>query len=114
VNLAARLEGLTRYYPVEVIVSESCVRMLPRDMLPDVIRIDKVQVKGRKNPENIYAIGDIPDSDKEFYETALDLYLRGRFAEATLHFAKVAHPIGQYMRNRCAELQAGYYSWLVK
>jgi hypothetical protein len=37
-----------------------------------------------------------------------------------LQFASVGHPVGQYMRNRCSELQAagepwpGHYSWLVK
>ena len=120
VNLAARLEGLTRYYPVEVIVSESCVRMLPRDMQAGVLRLDRVQVKGRKNPENIYAIGDVSDADRETYDAALELYLKGRFAEAAMRFAKVGHSVGQYMRNRCSELTAageewpGHYSWLVK
>lgn len=120
VNLAARLEGLTRYYPVEVIISESCVRMLPREMQAGVLRIDRVQVKGRKNPENIYAIDKISEADRDAYEFGLDLYLRGRFAEAGMKFARVGHAVGQYMRNRCSELVAeaaewpGHYSWLVK
>jgi hypothetical protein len=100
------LEGLTRHYPVEVIVSESCVRMLSPDMRAAVLRLDRVQVKGRKNPENIYAIGGIDETDRAAYEAALDLYLGGRFAEAGLQFASVGHPVGQYMRNRCSELQA--------
>lgn len=120
VNLAARLEGLTRYYPVEVILSESCVRMMPRDMQLTVTRIDRVQVKGRKNPENIYAIIGMNDDARAAYDEALDRYLQGRFAEASLEFAKVDHAVGQYMRNRCSELEAeggewhGHYSWLVK
>ena len=120
VNLAARLEGLTRYYPVDIIVSESFVRMLPSDLRREVFRIDRVQVKGRKNPENIYAVADLSDPDRGAYEEALDRYLQGRFAEAGLIFAKVDHAAGQYMRNRCSELEAeggdwhGHYSWLVK
>ena len=120
VNLAARLEGLTRYYPVEVIMSESCARMLPQDIFATVMRIDRVQVKGRKNPENIYAIGDFSPEDRQNYEHALETYLQGRFAEASLQFSRVAHDIGSYMRNRCSELEAeadkwpGHYSWLVK
>jgi class 3 adenylate cyclase len=120
VNLAARLEGLTRYYPVEVILSESCVRMLPRDLQQTVMRIDRVQVKGRKNPENIYAICEVSDAERATFDEALDKYLLGRFAEAGLAFAKVGNSIARYMRNRCAELEGeeadwkGHYSWLVK
>jgi hypothetical protein len=80
-----------------------------------------VQVKGRKNPENIYAMATLDKDDAENYEKGMETYLLGRFAESNLEFAKVGHPLGQYMRSRCARLQAeqlddwpGHYSWLVK
>lgn len=121
VNLAARLEGLTRQYPVEVILAESCVRRLPRDLQQQVVRMDRVQVKGRKNPENIYAMTRIDAEQREAYERALDTYLKGRFAEAALGFSRVNHPLAAYLRNRCSRLQTeetgawpGHYSWLVK
>jgi class 3 adenylate cyclase len=121
VNLAARLEGLTRQYPVDMILSESCVRMLPASHKGMVMRMDRVQVKGRKNPENIYAMATLDKDDAENYEKGMETYLLGRFAESSLEFAKVGHPLGQYMRSRCARLQAeqlddwpGHYSWLVK
>jgi len=51
VNLASRLEGLTRHYPVGAIVSEAT-----RDAVPSIAfrELDRVRVKGRDAPLRIY------------------------------------------------------------
>ena len=51
VNLASRLEGLTRHYGVPMIVGEKT-----RSMVSDVVfrELDKVQVRGRQEPVSIY------------------------------------------------------------
>ncbi len=53
VNLAARLESLTRYYGVTCIVSEDTVR-LAKDFL--YRELDLVQVYGRRDPVRIYEL----------------------------------------------------------
>lgn len=51
VNLASRIEGLTRHYGVDVLVGEQS-----RDETPEwsFRMVDRVQVKGRKEPVRIY------------------------------------------------------------
>ncbi len=51
VNLGSRLEGLTKVYGVEIIVSEST-----RAAVPDYVyrELDKVRVKGKDEPVTIY------------------------------------------------------------
>jgi adenylate cyclase len=51
VNLASRLEGITKYYGVPMIVGEQT-----RALVPDVVfrELDKVGVKGRDEPVSIY------------------------------------------------------------
>lgn len=51
VNLGSRLEGLTRVYEVDIIVSETV-----KDAVPEYIyrELDKVKVKGKNEPVSIY------------------------------------------------------------
>ena len=51
VNLGSRLEGLTKYYGVRLIVSETTAEALDRIVLR---RLDKVKVKGKNEPVTIY------------------------------------------------------------
>ncbi len=51
VNLGARLEGLTKYYGVKFIVSESTKKSAPDYIYRE---LDKVQVKGKTEPVTIY------------------------------------------------------------
>jgi adenylate cyclase len=56
VNLASRLEGLTKLYGVTAIASERTVESL-KDV--PVIELDVVRVKGRSKPTRIYAFLDL-------------------------------------------------------
>lgn len=51
VNLGSRLEGLTRYYGVDILVSESTQQQCP-DIL--FLPIDRIQVKGKKEPVDVF------------------------------------------------------------
>eukprot|EP00930_Biecheleria_cincta_P093452 TRINITY_DN8383_c0_g1_i2.p1 TRINITY_DN8383_c0_g1~~TRINITY_DN8383_c0_g1_i2.p1 ORF type:complete len:1013 (-),score=144.77 TRINITY_DN8383_c0_g1_i2:369-3347(-) len=99
VNLAARLEGLCKFYRVGVIISKNTKDQLPTDAGFVFRRLDLVQVKGRVEPTWIYElIGRVgkPESPMEpisaerleqarTYERALEAFHGTRFQQcATL------------------------------
>ena len=55
VNLGSRLEGLTKQYGVQLIVSEFTKEMVSNY---DFERLDHVKVKGKTEGVTIYAVGD--------------------------------------------------------
>ena len=121
VNLAARLEGLTRHYPTEVIFSESCYDQLPADLKAQSLLMDRCTVKGRKSPTGLYSLIDMADAEREAYDAALNKYLAGDFLAAECAFNTIPGPLAAYMRRRCGQLQVeqgkfwpGYYQWDVK
>jgi class 3 adenylate cyclase len=121
VNLAARLEGLTRHYPTEVIFSESCYDQLPADLKAQALLMDRCTVKGRKSPTGLYSLIDMPDAERDAYDAALNKYLAGDFLAAECAFNTIPGPLAAYMRRRCGQLQVeqgkfwpGYYQWDVK
>lgn len=121
VNLAARLEGLTRHYPTEIIFSESCYDQLPADLQQQSLLMDRCTVKGRKSPTGLYTLLPLADGEKAAYDTALNQYLAGHFLAAESAFNEIPGPLAAYMRRRCGQLQVeqgkfwpGYYEWEVK
>ncbi len=84
VNLASRLEGQTREYGVEIVVS-----MSTREMCGDEFRfrvLDLIRVKGKKEPVAIYELvagagEDIPQYLDQ-YAGAFDMYQQRQFQEA--------------------------------
>ena len=71
-NLGARLEGLTKYYGVPIILAETTVQELDDTFI--VRQLDLVKVKGKLEAVGIYQLID-PDDD--FPPEAIDLYLTG-------------------------------------
>lgn len=121
VNLAARLEGLTRHYPTEVIFSESCYDQLPEDLKKQALLMDRCTVKGRKSPTGLYSLLPMSNAEMVAYDAALNKYLAGDFLAAESAFNEIPGPLPAYMRRRCGQLQVeqgkfwpGYYSWEVK
>jgi len=56
VNLAARLEGITKYYGVSVVISSDTLKRL-KDQTPEFIRrLDVLRVVGRSGPVEIFEI----------------------------------------------------------
>ncbi len=95
-NLGARLEGLCKIYGAQIIISEYTQARIDENIFPGRI-LDKVQVKGKEKPVEIYEIFhhehyyfQHPDV-LETYHAAYDLYLNKNFIEAAELFQRILH-----------------------
>jgi adenylate cyclase len=86
VNLASRLESLTKEYGVGILVSESIVGAAEGFVYREV---DRVVVKGRTEGVGIYEplgrVGEVPEAtlqDIDRFHKALELYRKRRWVEA--------------------------------
>jgi two-component system sensor histidine kinase ChiS len=97
VNLAARLEGLTRIYGSSITLSETTFSHLED---PDKYKhrfVDKVQVKGKEETVSVHEVFDgdpqpvveLKEQTKESFEEGLRLYYDRRFSEASVQFNQV-------------------------
>ena len=98
VNLAARLEGLTKMYGASVIISNPSLHSLGDQAAKYNFRfLDRVQVKGKKDSVSIFEIFDgEPDKIIDLklktlpdFKKGLLCYHSKEFAEATTHFGRV-------------------------
>ena len=88
INLASRIEGLTKEYKVEILIGES-VAALVRDKFY-LRSIDLVRVKGKDLPVEVFTVlgektGALSPEDQTFlplYEEAIRLFRRREFARA--------------------------------
>jgi two-component system sensor histidine kinase ChiS len=62
VNLTARLEGLTKYYGSQIIISSVVLGKIKDISMYSIRYLDRVRVKGRKQPIEIYEVMDADDS----------------------------------------------------
>jgi adenylate cyclase len=114
VNLGSRLEGLTKEYGVQIIVSE-----FTRAAVPDFVfrELDCVRVKGKDKPVRIYQpLGETAQvsatdlAELALYQTALQHYRAQRWELAQAHFSALQM---QYLTRelyalygrRCAHFQ---------
>jgi class 3 adenylate cyclase/archaellum component FlaG (FlaF/FlaG flagellin family) len=65
VNLAARLEGLTKFYGVDVLISETVLAAMGTDHPYQIRFLDRVVVKGRNEAIAIYEILDATDEQSK-------------------------------------------------
>jgi len=87
VNIASRLEGLTKYYGVSIIISEPTYNLIKNHL--NCRKLDVVKVKGKKKPLTIYELCmEKEDRFTKQYEKALDLYFKREFREAHEEFKK--------------------------
>lgn len=130
VNLASRLEGVTKQFHTPMIISGDTHAKLV-DTLEDysVRHLGRLQVVGKSEGVEVYEIYDSDEPDlihhknvtKERFEAAIERYHDGAFAAAFEEFSAIAamHPgdgPAQYYYSRCeeklgAEFQAGGPSW---
>lgn len=98
VNLASRLEGLTKRYDVPIIVSETTKNAIPGFVFRE---LDRVMVKGKTRPVTIYEpLGESGALDPETlhelagYQAALGSYRAGDLARARGAFVELSarHP----------------------
>ncbi len=97
VNLTARLEGLTKYYGVSLLISEDMLKNLAEPDQFYIRFLDKVQVKGKEKAILVYEVFNAdPDNLVERklkttsdFETGQQYYFDGAFAEAIGCFQNV-------------------------
>lgn len=102
VNLASRLEGLTKFYGVSFIISEEVFRSLPDPEEFHIRFLDRVQVKGRENPVSVFEICDgepenliaLKMKTKPEFAEGQSYYFAGEFSNSADCFRKVLqiHP----------------------
>lgn len=83
VNLTSRLEGLTKYYGVEMIVSESMQKVALEGV--DFQELDTVRVKGKEKPVMLFTCRSsdaFSENEKQIWQEGLEGYKKGSFAEA--------------------------------
>jgi adenylate cyclase len=113
VNEAARVEALTKYYGVRMIVTRDAFAQFN----PQGARrlLDRVIVKGKSEPVELFECENpcTPPNYAalcECYKTAYDEYFFGRFAEAQKQFAALVQEFSdgpsRVLSARCAELLA--------
>jgi len=94
VNLASRLEALTRIYPVDILVGARAAQLI-RDSF-DLRSVALVQVKGKTQPVEVFTlIGAKNESgDREFlrrletYETGFRKFRERDFVQAKILFSQ--------------------------
>jgi class 3 adenylate cyclase len=82
VNLAARLEGLTKYYRSNILISQSTFEFIESDSSLEFRELDLVRVKGKEEPVTIY---EVCNSDPEPIREQ-KLGSREKFAEALKNY----------------------------
>ncbi len=111
VNLASRLEGLTKTYGSQILVSES-VRNDAGENSFCFRHLDDVRVKGKKNAVPIYAVDrsadEFPAEYKDAYIKGMELYKQGIWNLASDYFYEALKAVkgdkaAQLMLDRCNE-----------
>ena len=114
VNLASRLEGLTKTYGTQLLVSDSVVNEIPKGEF--VFRhLDDVKVKGKAIAVPIYAvdrsIDEFPPVYRDAYNKGIELYTQGVFRLAKDYFTQALAAVAddkasKLMISRCEEFIA--------
>ncbi|HIK10394.1 MAG TPA: GAF domain-containing protein [Oscillatoriaceae cyanobacterium M33_DOE_052] len=95
VNLASRVEGLTKNYGLALLITEQTYSRLQRPGDYAIRQIDRVKVKGKSQLVTVYEVfdGDVPDikagkwATLEMFAAALSLYHQGHRSDAASLFA---------------------------
>ena len=95
VNLGARIESLTKYYGVDILVSSHTYLAVVEQGIA-CRKIDRIKVKGKLTAVEIYQpigleceINDEIKADIIQHEKAFDYYLAGRWDEAKIIFIQL-------------------------
>ncbi len=108
VNLASRLEGLTKLYGAKILVSQAVKEEL--DDSVNLMLLDSVKVKGRKESVQVYRVDDkpLPEDFMQIYEKGFKTYNEGAFSLAVPYFEKALEMMpddkaAKLLLGRCAE-----------
>ncbi len=108
VNTAARMEGLTKYYGVAIVISETVLAGLHERERCHYRFLDTVQVKGKTQPLAIYDIFDADPEElferkmrtKSVFETGQQHYFAREFSEAAKCFIDVLTELPEDLTTR--------------
>ncbi|MGE4266262.1 MAG: CHASE2 domain-containing protein [Deferribacterales bacterium] len=107
VNLASRLEGLCKAYKTRIVVSEYTLAHCKQQYLSR--KLDKVRVKGKKEPVEIYEVMENTPENIELAEKfhqGLDMYFARNFEGALAVFTELetaGDPTSSVFTERCRE-----------
>ena len=112
VNLASRLEGLTKEYGVSIVVNETTWAAAKAEFVGR--ELDRVRIKGKERPAAVYQLMDTMENADRYreplalYEEALKLLREKRWLEAMEAFDKVTawwpgDPLSRYYQKRCTD-----------
>jgi two-component system sensor histidine kinase ChiS len=117
VNLASRIEGLTKFYGVQCLISETVYHSLSESDRQFIRFIDKVKVKGKTVPVNIYEVYSANPLEiqtrkrltQETFEEATRLFAVKEFARAKELFEKVLKELPEDSASKSYILRADRY-----
>jgi class 3 adenylate cyclase len=114
VNVASRIEGMTKMYGVSLLISDETYRSLEDPSKYYTRKIGRVKVKGKKEPVTLWEVFDCDPPDildyklniATIFDEALSLYLSNQFEEAQDLFQDclVKNPqdkTAQFYKDRC-------------
>jgi len=90
VNLASRVEGLTKNYGINILITEFTVARLSGEFI--YRKIEAVKVKGKEEAVLLYELMSFSETSREiqyFYNEALSFYIEGNLEKASELFAKI-------------------------
>jgi two-component system sensor histidine kinase ChiS len=118
VNLASRLEGLTKIYGVDILISEQTLKRLNNQLKQNCRFLGRVKVKGKSQSVDIFEVYEAnPQHLIELkrqtcaeFEQAVCLYIEEKFAQAEQVFQQVLQKndqdkVTQVYIERCKEAQ---------
>ena len=84
VNLSSRLEGQTKAYGVTTIISSNTYSETKNDK-GDIIELDKIQVKGKTEPETIFGLFNdkLSSDERKLQENFLEVYKKGDYQKSS-------------------------------
>ena len=110
VNGAARIESLTKYYGVRMIITREVIEKAAKK--PPARFLDRIRVKGKTKPLEMFEVLIEPTQKKlelvKVYESAWRKYEGGEFAEAASMFdeLKESDKPSRVLADRCYEMIA--------
>ena len=94
VNLASRLEGITKQYQTQIVISEATYIQIAQQFV--CRELDKIKVKGKNQPVNIYELLDVI-SEKQKYESLLTPFENAMTAYRAQEWREAAARFGQLL-----------------
>ncbi|MFP4364389.1 MAG: 7TM-DISM domain-containing protein [Spirochaetia bacterium] len=115
VNIASRLEGLTKHFTTPILISQQVIMNLSDPMAYEFRFLGKVIIKGKKQSISVFDVysGDENETQekkrltKDYFEQGLMLYLKKSFVDSRVFFQKV---LAYYPEDKAAQIyykQAG-------